>query len=387
MKLLSTCLSICASLPLYAQITLNNSTFPAANDVLQISRVDNIADFPLSAAAPTAQTWDFRGIITQAYQEDTVQAASLGAAFAQFPTADIIAPFSTQFGGTAYIDVTSTEVNRIGAGIEAFGFSFVAPFSNPQTVQSAPLAFNALNTDSYDVSFAVNIDSVPFLRQLIDSLVTGLPIRPDSLRIKIAGNATRHVDAYGTCRMPDADYDVLRVHLVDYLSTRIEARVPSPFGGGGVWFDVSSFVTGALPFPTTDTVNTYEYWANNSKQPMVRYNMNNDESQIESMEFKGENYTPNAVRETMLIPAVEIYPNPAVQRICLRWVGQINQNFEPYSIQIFDMSGRVVLAKLLPQTLTSVWVDIPGLAQGTYTCVLWNKEGRRIAQQRFVVQP
>jgi hypothetical protein len=328
---------------LWAQPTISSASFPAAGDVLMISTANADSNMRVTASSPLAQTWDFSQLTTTSYREETVQAASLGLNFADFPNADIIQPLFAGLG-TAYIDVSANAVTRLGGGLELLGFSFVAPYIDPHILQTAPLTIAGNRTDNFDIRFGENIDSVPFLRQLIDQATASTPlpggISPDSLRIRINGSRRMYNEAHGTCIIYDGNYNVLRQRVEETTNLNIEVRIPSPLNpASGFWFDVTSIITGAVPvpIPTQDTTIYYDYLAEGQKQFIVRQNMDNSGRNVESVEFKGQNTVGNSRYDATAFE-FSAYPNPTNQQtIRLRLPNVENEN---YSFVLSTITGK-----------------------------------------------
>jgi hypothetical protein len=362
---------------LQAQITVTNSIFPVAGDVLARSVTNNIGIATITPAAATAQAWDFSFLTTDFFTTDSIVAASTGASYAQFPTSDVLTPLLGL--GTAYTDVTTTAVINVGAGIEFFGLSFVAPFSNPQTLQTAPLNYNTSTNDTYSLAFAENIDSIPFLRQLIDSLNPLPGVTPDSIRLRLTGTTTMLVDAFGTVQLFDSTYNVLRQKFIVYNDIKIDIHFYA--FGFPVWQDVTNLIGSQLPIPLTDTTYRYDYIAAGKKSPVLRLNMDNLGTNIQSAEFKGNN--PTGIFQTAAaLTAVQVFPNPTSNLLTLR-----TENFEvdQFNVQIVDVLGRVVLVKNNLQGHTNQ-LSLSDLAEGNYVLLFSKENGALLAREQVVIK-
>lgn len=372
------------STAIWAQPTINNSIFPQAGDVLPISTCFDTT-IVVTATSPLTQTWDFTQLNSDAYREDIIDAAINGLNFADFPTAEIIQPLIAGFGGTAYVDVTANNVATLGGGLEILGFSLVAPFGDPKILQTAPLNLATNQNDAFDISFGVNIDSVPFLRQLIDTLAgSQLPggVRPDSLRLRQAGRRNMYCDAHGVAVMYDGSYTVLRQKVSETTANQLEARIPSPFGGGGIWVDITSFVSSAIPIPLTDTINYYDFLANNYRQPICRLNMSNDFRRVESVEFKGENYT-GVTRSGKPNPRIDIFPNPAQTVINLDFKQNEASN---YSATLSTLYGALIRDfQNLNGSLTPL--NVSGLINGVYILNIYDDKNQKLKTQLVKIIP
>jgi hypothetical protein len=364
-----------------AQITYTSNSFPVAGDVLVVATADD-STVVVTPASSTAQAWDFSQLVALNTRRDTIQAASDGANFSDFPTTDILLPAVGNFG-VAYTEVSTTAITSVGGGIELFGLSFIDAYTNTQVRQTAPLTYNSADSDAYEFRFSENIDSIPFLRQLIDSLVGGLPISPDSIRLRLDGNDSRLVDAYGTCALADSTYEVLRQKVTSTFSIKVEIGTVNPFVGSTTWLDLTTFVP--LPFPTTGTVVRYDFLAENIKQPIVSLTMDSAQQEVETIEYMDTTYAiNNSIHYLAYIIDAQVYPNP-VQ-------GQFSVQLETaslpaggYTLRLIDPLGRLVKQETaIRQALHQVSThDLP---QGNYLMTLTDAKGRLIYGQGIVVQ-
>ncbi|GAB4249654.1 MAG: hypothetical protein Kow0079_02390 [Vicingaceae bacterium] len=363
-------LFIAAFLPLIAfkQITYTNSSFPAVNDSI-LTSTDFDSTFVVSPPSSTAQNWNYSMFTTQFFNLEIVQPASAGSAAAQFPNADIYTTLTNNFG-SAYVDVTTTEVKQIGGGIDFFGFGMIAPFSDPRTVQYAPITYGSSNTDNFLLYFAQNIDSIPGLRTLIDSL-TGGTISPDSIRFNFNGTDNFNVDAFGTLQSPDGNtYNVIRQKVVSYTNFALELRIPPIFPGlPGTWIDISSFVP--LPIPANDTIIHYDYLADTYNQPIVRFNMDRTDSYIQSINFMGQT---NVGILDIDMSDFSVYPNPSNNVFNIS-----GENIS--NVSIYDLNGKIILTKSFNH---SSFVTVKHqLTKGIYLIEIEND--KHIRHQKLIV--
>lgn len=373
------------ALPSMAQITYTSASFPQSGDVLSISTA--VADTLLTVTPPdtAATAWDFTTLIALNKADDTIRAASTGADFALFPTSDVLQPLIPQFGGIAYTDVTTTKIERIGGGLELLGFSFVAPYANKHITQIVPLTYGDMANDTYVLRYGEHIDSIPFLRQLLDSLVT-LPggFSPDSIRFAIVGDEMRNVDAWGTCMMRDTTYEVIRQKVVTEYEIKIEVRFVVPFLGP-VWFNATPYLQ--LPIPTKTTVVRYDFLAEGVKQPIVTLNLDSAETIITSVTFLDTiiNNQDSTININYIQDQIEasIYPNPAQQQIMIEIAGG-DMPVNGYNLLMVDMLGRVVLVENAIKNNTHQ-VSVANIANGQYVMVLRDKSGEILKRQMIEI--
>lgn len=366
------------------QITYTSISFPQAGDVLAISTAED-STLIMTPASATATAWDFSQLTAITTNYDTIQASSTGSAYAQFPNSDILQPFLGQVG-TTYADVTATQIERIGGGFEFLGISFINDFANTHVTQIVPLTYNDMASDVYAFRFSQHIDSVPFLRQIIDSLASGLPfgLSPDSIRIAIDGDEDRIVDAWGTCAMADSTYAVLRQKVVTDFEVKFEISVNA--FGNNIWVNVATFAQ--LPFPTEGTTVQYNYLSEGIKQPLVSITMDSAETEITNIEYLDTtiNNPPNTIDVRYLQNEISanIYPNPAQQNVQVQ-VASEDIPTNGYNLIVVDLLGRIVLSESNVQNENHT-LNLNRIANGHYILVMRNQKGEIIKRAPLEIQ-
>lgn len=362
-------LLFCAQMVL-GQISINNSILYAAADTLVRFEADSVGSATVTPSSSTAQTWNF-SFLTSGNPRlfDSVRYASSGSAFSFFPNTEILLPLAGLADG--YVDISSTEMTVVGGSLDFSGQSFTAAFSNPQTLQKVPFTYNTTNNDSYSVSFGQNIDSIPMLRQLLDSALTGIPISPDSIRIRITGNTELNADAFGTCQLANTTNDVIRQRVI--TTTRIRIEIKAFF-----WVDITNQIASQLPIPLTDTSYTYDFWTNGLKVPIVRFNMNSSGTEIQSIEYN-DNFVGSSVIAYEKIKDIHIFPNPSADLIMINTDLTEGQN---YQLSIVDGMGRVLQEhKNLSEATTTL--SLKDLPSGIFYLFMLNDQGALIGKQRI----
>lgn len=148
----------------------------------------------------------------------------------------------------------------------------------------------------FDVNQQETNLSLPFsTAQIPDTLFTGIPFIPDSIRIRINTKRLDVVDGYGTCTIPGGAYPVLRLKRSEYTTTNLDVLVP--FLG---WTDVSGFLGGAGGggignFIGTDTTNTYRFYSGTEKEEIAVVTASNDWSNAETIRFKDNGVAVSAI--------------------------------------------------------------------------------------------
>lgn len=368
---------------LQAQITYTSASFQQAGDVVAFNTINDTTQ-TVTPASSTATNWDFSAWVNNNLTRDTVQAASSGSQFSSFPSTDILQPLLPGLPGITYVDVTNTTMTRIGGGVEVLGFSFFSAYTDQHITQTAPISYPSLVSDDYELFISEHIDSVPFLRATLDSIVGGQSSSADSIRIRIDGREVREVDAFGTCMFSDTTYDVLRQKVLNIVTVKIEVRVDPPIFSP-FWFDVTSNISGAspVPIPNNDSLVYYDYLAEGEKQPVARTQMNpNNQNQVAATQYREIDTTTINVHYIADQISVHMFPNPAHE------VLQIQSDDLPqdgYSFGLVDITGRVIASvdNIQQSSYTHSTAHLP---TGTYFVLLRNTKGQILKREKIVIQ-
>ncbi len=278
MKQLYTFLLFLSVVAANAQISLDNSYFPAPGDIL---RTSTALEFPPNMFIPGntgSQTWDFSALQAFEINEVFVKNAAEGEGAANFPNAEIVMVDGFS-GAEEYVNVTGSEfeiIGYFGPDPTGLGVDVATNLEKPIVERIAPLTFgNFFSTES---AFAVRFGWSDLPTALLDSFLN-LPIQPDSLGIVFGSTRNDVVDAFGTLTIPGGTYEVLRQKRTEERSTKVEVKVP--FLG---WLDVTDLV----PFGNIgdQTVVSYHFFSNEAKEAIARVYLNATEDTIQNIIYK-----------------------------------------------------------------------------------------------------
>ncbi|MGH1436642.1 MAG: T9SS type A sorting domain-containing protein [Lewinella sp.] len=369
--------SLLLSMPLLlnGQITLESTDyFPAIGDTLRT--VTDNAPTGVSITTPGgSQSWNFTSLQNSFSQELAVGDPSGGTSAGSYPTANVL--MDQAAGGEGYYISNSTQFAILGyAGTDPLGqgFEVNAPFIPEYVERWAPLNFFDLRNHESALTIAIAADDIP------GNIFDGLPITPDSIRVRVATTRTDLVDAWGTLSIPGGDYDVLREKRTEYRDVRLDAKI-GPFP----WADITDLALDALPIDAlgSDTIVTYSFWSDDAKEAIAVINADPTGTQVERVTYKDNGVVSNNNTVVVSAPSFSIYPNPAI----------VNTRFEfnnvpvgNYTMDVYNLAGR------------SVWRDsyrmnghhvenfnVTRLKKGMYLCVLSNDKGERIGVKRLLV--
>lgn len=262
------------------QPTITNATFPVLGDKLRTA-VDLNPSGIVGTAPGGGQNWDYSNLITNLSRVDVYQAAASGAAFARFPTADLL---TVENSGTEnYWDVTANAFSLLGrSGYSLEGnlpINMKLTYNPPFVERRAPLSFLDLTVSSSGVLEAWIASSFP------TSFLSALPFVADSIRLRISINRFNSTDAYGFLSIPGGTYEVLRQKSTRYKETRLDAKI-APLG----WLDVTDLAIQYVGFAGgVDTLVSYSFYNNMSKEPVALCRTDNSQLLVTQVEFKDLN--------------------------------------------------------------------------------------------------
>lgn len=366
-----------SGLPLFlnGQITLESTDyFPAIGDTLRTATDNAPVGISITASGGN-QTWNFTSLQSGFIDERVIQDPSEGTASTSYPSANIL--LEQIGGGEGYYVSNATSFSIVGfAGTDPLGqgFEVNAPFTPAYVERWAPLAFFDIRNHESALTIAVAADDIP------GNIFDGLPITPDSIRVRVATTRTDLVDAWGTLSIPGGDYEVLREKRTEYRDVRLDAKI-GPFP----WADITDIALEALPIDAlgTDTLVTYSFWSESEKEAIAVISADPSGMEVESVTYKANDVINNTTTVATVKPQLAIYPNPAIVQARFEYSNFPTGN---YRLDIYNLVGQ------------SIWhdnyyisgyhletVNVTRLKKGIYLCVLSDKNGNRVSVKRLMV--
>lgn len=360
-----------------AQITVTAATFPTSGDTLRFAVDTSVGNVSLAITPPGGnQLWDFTDMQANNTFATAYQSANAGMSFGSFPGAELMVANQQ---GESYFNVTNNAFENLGyAGNDPanFNLNVLARFTPPIRERRAPLNFFDINQQTSNLSLPFSTDNLP------DTLFSGAPFVPDSIRIRLNLQRLEVVDGWGTCQIPGGQYQVLREKRTEYTTTALDVLVP--FLG---WVDLSTLLPGGGGFGNflgTDTTVTYRFYSGTEKEEIAVVTLNNDQSEAASIRYKNNNLT--SAEQDLDAPgkaAIAAFPNPAVE-----WVRFDCSNLPPsdYTLKIFNIVGKVVWEdQYFISGNRSIRIELEDFKKGTYLYSLTNRDGSVIGTKRLVV--
>ena len=371
---------ILISMKTMAQITLTDAYFPSINDSLQtaVSLAQYTRTLRLSAASSTAQRWDYSYLRSAANSTakttERYLAATDTAVLNQFPTAKLVRDIGG--GQLAAYNKSATRFELLGYKNIDFGgilrLPVVAKFLQPVLERRAPLAFNTMNRNQSSFVVAISSNIIP------DTLLSSLPIRPDSIRVRFQTDRQDKTDAFGTLLIPGGSYEVLRERRYEVTDTKIEAKLnPLP------WLDVTSFILTGTQRPR-DTTIRYYFWSNMAKEPIAVLTTD-DKDSITRAEYKYLKINTSVENSayTEGVASLIVSPNPMTTEAVFNI--KIESPSTSFLLNIVDNLGKIVLQKNLKMEKEQrVQVDVSAFANGIYWARLVDANGGVLVVRSFV---
>ncbi len=355
----------CNPFTLFGQITVTNSVFPEAGDLLFTSR-DPGTIGTMTPPSATAQTWDFS--IFNPFEVDTTEVfdAATGANAAAFPDADIILPL---FNAESYVDNDGDSLVLHGFfGDPGFGIPFLITPSSPSVLLNTPLTYGATFED--DFSFGQAIDPADFPQ--LDSLLPAFP-PIDSIRFLFTSHREDTVDAFGLVQTYFADFDVLRVKSVDYTDLFIEFKV------FGLWLDPSGLGI-EIPFGGPDTSYTYDF--RNDVEKEVILSMNTDEfGNYQAATYKVD---PNNITSIFspILPdlSLSVFPNPTDDHIQFQIGEGLTENLW---VHLQTITGQQIKRQAF--TSNQLNMNVESVSPGIYFGLIVDESGKIRAVEKIII--
>ncbi len=282
---------LCTAIFVKAQPTVTSSIAGGIGDVISLSEVDATGFDPGAAGADV--TWDFTGItltgLTSGYT--LVDPAVTGVA-ASFPGANVAG--ETGGGNYAFFKITTSEFTNYGA----YTPTVTASYSDPETLYTFPLTYNATGSDNLYCEFTSGYD---FVR---------------------SGSVSFTVDGYGTLKLPSGNYNnVLRLLVHETYSDEAVG----------------------LPVTIDYDFNNYYWVMEGTIGPVFEYmdmtiTTGGFPSATEAAYVNADIVVPTGIELPAITGTVSIYPNPAADIIYIAGASSATAS----SVAIYDMTGKLV---------------------------------------------
>ncbi|MBI1224377.1 MAG: hypothetical protein GC192_03990 [Bacteroidetes bacterium] len=349
--------------PASAQFTIDNSVFPVVGDTLYFALGNQPGAINQIFTPPgfDPQHWDLSGLQATQTWGQVMKLPQTGTNVdAQFPTATMLYN-PINFNANTYLEVTGNQVKDLGYyGNDELGLGLSLLFKNvPPLEQSwAPINFFDIKQSASNVLTAFDAPIAPPVLSLL------VPTA-DSFRIRVTYQQISTIDAWGTLTLPDSTYDVLRKKQTLYKSQAVDVKV-APLG----WIDISTIGGQQLLPLGTDTITTFHFLNNVSKEPIAICTLNTGQNTVLSVQYKVAQPTPpppSATGDVVLDKEhFSIYPNPAKGSITLKWEQLEDAHVEIVVSDVACRKMQTILDKHVPPGPQQLQYFLPPMPSGMY---------------------
>ncbi|MFN7118017.1 MAG: hypothetical protein ACK4TA_14545, partial [Saprospiraceae bacterium] len=265
---------------LNAQITITNSVFPVVGDTLHYLIGNQPGAINQIFTPPGGnQSWDLSNLQSSQVWDQIMKDPQTGTAAASFPGASVLFnPVNSS--SEVYWQVTDNQINDLGYfGLDELGLGLNLLFKKtPGLEQSwAPVNFFDIHQSSSNVLTAFDAPIAP-------PILLNLVPTADSFRIRVTYQRIASIDAFGTLAIPGGSFDVLRKKQTEYRSTAVDVKV-APLG----WIDISTIGGQQLLPLGTDTITTFHFLNDVSKEPIAICTLNTAQNEVTIVQYKAVN--------------------------------------------------------------------------------------------------
>ena len=316
------------TLPVSAQITITNSVFPVVGDTLhyifgnQAGAINQIFTPPGGG-----QAWNLSGLQPAQTWNQVMKNPATGTAGGSFPGASVLYnPLNS--ASQVYLQVTGTQVLDMGYfGLDPLGLGLNLLFDKVPNLEEswAPVNFFDIHQSTSNVLTAFDAPIAP-------PILLNLVPTADSFRIRVTYQRISTIDAYGTMTIPGGTFDVLRKKRTEYKSMAVDVKV-APLG----WIDISTIGGQQLLPLGTDTITTFHFLNNVSKEAIAVCTLNTAQNLVTGVQYKAVAPPVGTDDVASEQEHFSLYPNPAQHSVTLQW--ELPEAAD-VRIVVSDMTGR-----------------------------------------------
>jgi Secretion system C-terminal sorting domain len=363
---------ILINLFVYGQTPISNAYFPAVGNVLITAKATNLSAFTVgvSPIGGNNLTWDFRTLRPQMLDTQRFIAPDTeGSRLFPYATLTFKPDTNKQIPFYRRTDSTFELIGLRGLLFQGIFIRVVVKPHTPLKERRAPLKLG----DTYGQTAGFQVTFPPSVAP--DSLLRNSPFAiPDSVRITYDVSRQDTVDAWGTARIPNGDFAVLRERQKESVTTKIE--ILYSFLG---WLDVTTVILTGLTQPFYSERFYVNFWNATTQEPVAiietdaRYF-------VRTAQYKAINQRVGTAEMLDVSGDFSVFPNPVSTDLRI--------NFEKiktpiHSILIIDDVGRLVVNQSV-KTEKMAHLSVNNWQNGVYIVCLMGEEGRVLGKKTFV---
>ena len=367
-------------LPLGAQEELTTAYFPRAGDTLKVEQADLdwAATLDLQLEGGKDLTWNFDDPVSLSQVSSPIDAADNP----NFPNADITIMVDALNQNYYRLDDSLMSLVGFVTQLEIFpGFELSAPVDPAQPTRRTGFGLGDTLTSFISSQTILSPDSLP--AEALDLFGADLINQFDSLRLTRLSRRVDEVDASGTVNLDGVTYATLRERRRAFTEVRLEIK-----NGFIDWTDATPFaqtsdVGLAELLGPQDTVDTYVWWSNDSKEAIARVEINLA-GELIGMQYKSGDTSTSIDGAAVDHARVNLYPNPASDFTNFEISGLGGGR---YQVRVHNVLGRQVYRREFSAigNQTQLLLDVSQLSGGLYFISLRNPQGRILTTRRLKV--
>ena len=360
------------SLSAFGQISIDKFSLPTQGETLK-TWVSATANVDLGTT-DGPQVWDFTSLSKDVPNDVTLLSPSEGSVVVADATmlikqGDLV----ERYLKTEEIGILEIHLKTLDPIFETFEIS--NSYALPPLYRKTTLIYGQQYSNDSKYQAPIAWDDLP------DTITGSVGLSFDSIRVNTNFNRTDKIDAYGTVKLPDGEWEALRESTtlirtvsidVFFLGTWIEAPIEIIETALGGFADVIA----------PDTTYSTNFYTDKAIEVLAAFTLNDDGEPVGAT-FKAGGEITDIDLYTSKKADVSTYPNPSF--------GTVNFTFEncaigDYTIQIYNVLGKKILSKNISVDSTKTSrLDLTMLKKGTYLYSVYDSSGSKITTKRIVI--
>ena len=367
-------------MPLGAQEVLTTAYFPRAGDTLKVDQADLDWAATLDFQPDGGQdlTWAFDNPVALFQAFNPVDSADNP----DFPDADIVITVDAVDKNYYRLDDSLMSLVGFITRLEIFpGFELSASVDPAQSTRRTGLTLGDTLTSITSSRATLSPDSLP--PEARAQFGTELLEQFDSIRVTRLTRRVDEVDASGTVSLDGVSYVTLRERRRDFTDVRLEVK-----NSIVDWTDATTLARTSSPqladlLGPQDTVDTYIWWNDDSKEAIARVEIGLG-GELIGMQYKRRVTSTSIGGPTVDRAAVMLYPNPTSGFTNFEVSGLGGGR---YQLRILNILGRQVHRREFSAigNQTKLLLDVSQYPGGLYFVSLQNPQGRILTTRRLKV--
>lgn len=361
---------VCLPVLFNAQVSLNESSLPSANDVFK-TQVDNVPNINLKKQGED-QYWDFTSLSSGLAYQKTLLKNDPEQLHTDFEFDYLIREDNGLLRfyrktGKKIFEVAIQRPHPLNSSL-----TVVSRYDDPKLIMYAPMSYKDDLTDLSSISFKLAGNTIPSI------IRKRLPVTPDSIRISYRETRDFRVDAWGQVLLSYDRFEVLRQEISSTINTSIEIY------SAGKWSRIDNTVLD----PTGDLLGlTHEryfvFYSDEVKEPLAKIKVNASNKALYA-EIRASDEMKNFISGNTNKKVLLLSPNPTYGDVKLELM---NLDYGSHNFEVFNILGEKLWGEeiTVDRKLNSYRYNFSFLGKGTYLWAITDAQGVRLTTKRLVI--